>query len=463
MKSYIIKACFIAFFSLIIVGVNAQTIQYTMPEETAQHEGTWLQWPHNHTYGPFYRSDLEPGWIEMTRELQSGENVHIIAYNMLERNHIIQVLNNANVPLTNVDFYIHQNNDVWVRDNGPIFVYDSIGDVVILDWGFNGWGNSAPYALCDVIPQLISSDISVPYIDLSAMILEGGSIEIDGNGSLMATKSSIINSNRNPNLLQAQVEDYLTTYLDVTNFIWLDGVAGLEITDMHIDGFARFLDTTTIVTMDSLSLIYWDVPSSDINTLYNAQNAYGNSFNYIFLPLTVNNVSTTWGQNIGYKGSYVNYYIGNNAVLVPSYNDPNDTVAISILQLLYPSRNVVGIDVRNLYFGGGMTHCVTQQQPQNQNYVGVIEQNNEENKLFQNSPNPFNSYSTISFSLKENSFAKLEIYNSLGQKVSTIINSKLYAGKHTTTLIAKDFENGIYTYILTVDNKIILRKKMIVN
>jgi hypothetical protein len=295
------------------------------------------------------------------------------------------------------------------------------------------------------------------------MILEGGSIEIDGNGSLMATKSSIINSNRNPNLLQAQVEDYLTTYLDVTNFIWLDGVAGLEITDMHIDGFARFLDTTTIVTMDSLSLIYWDVPSSDINTLYNAQNAYGNSFNYIFLPLTVNNVSTTWGQNIGYKGSYVNYYIGNNAVLVPSYNDPNDTVAISILQLLYPSRNVVGIDVRNLYFGGGMTHCVTQQQPQNQNYVGVIEQNNEENKLFQNSPNPFNSYSTISFSLKENSFAKLEIYNSLGQKVSTIINSKLYAGKHTTTLIAKDFENGIYTYILTVDNKIILRKKMIVN
>jgi len=462
MKNYIIKTTLIAITSMLFLGINAQTILYTMPEEIAQHEGTWLQWPHNHTYPPYYQDDLEPTWIEMTRELVAGENVHIIAYDSIEHDHIVQVLTNAGVPLTNVDFYIHPNDDCWVRDNGPIFVFDNNGDMVILDWGFNGWGNAAPYALCDVIPQLVSSDIGVPSVDLSAMVLEGGSFEIDGNGTLMATKSSIINPNRNPSLTQTQIEEYMTINLGVTNFIWLDGVAGLEITDMHIDGFARFHDSTTIVTMDSLDLIYWEVPPDDISILYNAQNIDGNPYNYVYLPLTVNNVVTTWGQNLGYKGSYINYYIGNAAVLVPTYNDPNDPVAISILQSIYPTRTVVGIDVRNLYSNGGMIHCVTQQQPAGQNPTGYIEKEYDGNKLSQNSPNPFCDSTTISFILTENSSVKLEVYNSQGQMVTTIINSKLRAGEHSITLRAEDYENGIYNYMLTVDDAATLSKKMMV-
>ncbi len=462
MKNTILIMTLAVMMSVIFQAVNAQTIEYTMPEEIGLHEGTWLQWPHNFTYPPYWREDLEPTWIEMTRELVDGEKVHIIAYNLEEKNHIIQVLTSAGVSLTNVDFYIHPNNDVWVRDNGPIFVFDNDGYMKILDWGFNGWGEEAPFALCDAIPQLVSDDINIPYIDLSSMILEGGSMELDGNGTLMATKSAIINPNRNPNLTQSQIEELMTINLGVTNFIWLDGVAGLEITDMHIDGFARFHDSSTIVTMETSDLLYWEVPASDIDILYNAQNIDGIAYNFIFLPLSANNVITTWGQNLGYKGSYVNYYIGNTVVLVPIYNDPNDAVAISKLQTIYPERTVVGIDVRNLFSQGGMIHCVTQQQPYYSGLTGFDENSFTDAKLFQNIPNPFKDTTTISFYLKKESTVKLEVFNVQGQKLSTIINSKLPTGEHTVTLMADDYENGIYTYKLIIDESIVLSKKMMV-
>jgi len=445
--------------------VKAQTIKYTMPEEIALHEGTWLQWPHNNTYPPDWREILETSWIDMTRELQAGEKVHIIAYNVNEKNHIIQVLNSAGVPLSNVDFFIHPNDDVWVRDNGPIFVFDNDGFMFILDWGFNGWGGDAAYELCDAIPSLLSEDIDIPVVDLGAMVLEGGSMELDGNGTLMATKSSIINDNRNPSLSQSQIEEYMTINLGVTNFIWLDGVAGLEITDMHIDGFARFHNATTIVTMESSDLIYWEVPATDIDILHNAQNIDGEPYNYVYLPLSANNVVTTWGQNLGYKGSYVNYYIGNTVVLVPTYNDPNDAAAIATLQAIYPTRTVVGIDVRNLYSQGGMIHCVTQQQPYYEAPTGSveIEDNNLKVKLSQNSPNPFSDNTIISFTLLENSSVKLDIFNSKGQLVKTIIDSKLSMGEHSVKLISKDYKSGVYTYVLTINETTHLSKKMIMS
>jgi len=464
MKKNLIIFYLLTVLTISCISVNAQTIKYTMPEEIALHEGTWLQWPHNNTYPPYWREDLEDTWIEMTRELSTGEKVHIIAYDINEKNHIIQVLTSSGVPLTNVDFFIYPNDDVWVRDNGPIFVFDNDGFMFILDWGFNGWGGDAPYELCDAIPSLISEDIDIPVVDLSAMVLEGGSMELDGNGTLMATKSSIINDNRNPTLSQFQIEEYMTINLGVTNFVWLDGVAGLEITDMHIDGFARFHDASTIVTMESSDLIYWEVPTTDIDILYNAQNIDGEPYNYVYLPLSANNVVTTWGQNLGYKGSYVNYYIGNTVVLVPTYNDPNDDVAISLLQAIYPTRTVVGIDVRNLYSQGGMIHCVTQQQPFYEAPTGSveIEDNDLKTKLSQNKPNPFSDSTVISVNLNENSNVKLEIYNLSGQKIFTAIDSNLKTGKHSITINAGDLNIGVFTYTLVIDDKVVASKKMVV-
>jgi agmatine deiminase len=351
-------------FTFVACNKNEGTILYKMPEESSTHEGTWLQWPHQYQYGITYRNSLDSTWIDMTKELITSEKVHIIAYDETEKTRIINLLNIAGINLSNIDFKIYPTDDVWVRDNGPIYVRDKDNNLVIEDWGFNGWGAKTDYTKCNEIPSKIALDNNTTKVDLNNMMnCEGGSYEIDGNETFLATKSAILNNNRNPGMTQKEAEEIFTKYLGVKNFIWLTGVKGLEITDMHIDGFARFANSTTIVTMSENSLLEWEVPYADIQKLFTAKDINGNNYTKIELPLTQNNVVTTYGVNLGYKGSYVNYYIANTKVLVPIYNDPNDAVALSIIQNLYPTRTVVGIDVRNLYENGGMIHCVTQQQP----------------------------------------------------------------------------------------------------
>ncbi|MBW1649150.1 MAG: agmatine deiminase family protein [Deltaproteobacteria bacterium] len=339
-------------------------ILYTFPEESQQHQGTWLQWPHQYQYGTNYRNNLDDTWIAITKELITGEKVHIIAYNQTEKNRIITLLNTKSINLTNIDFKLYQTNDVWIRDNGPIYARDKQGKLIIEDWGFNGWGKKAAFKKCNAIPSQIAKDQKKTVINLNnIMINEGGSIETDGYGTLMACKSSILNNNRNPETTQDQAEKIFTTYLGATNFIWLDGQAKLEITDQHIDGFARFGNSKTIVTMNRQNLLNYDVKSADINKLYQAKNKDGKPYAFLKLPLTKNNVITTYGKNLGYKGSYINFYIANSKILVPIYNDPNDNIAIQKIQTLYPNRKVIGIDCKNLYANGGMIHCVTMQQP----------------------------------------------------------------------------------------------------
>lgn len=344
-------------------STNASVL-YTMPEESEPHEGTWLQWPHEYQYGQLYRNRIDATWVAMTKELVSGERVHLVAYDEDEKERIIDLLEEEGVSLANIDFKIYQTDDVWVRDNGPIYARDKSGKLVIEDWGFNGWGKKADYKNCNIIPEKIAKAQNTERIDLnSIMINEGGSIEIDGAGTMMACKSSILNSNRNAGMTQSQAQEIFAKYLGITNFVWLNGKAGLEITDMHIDGFARFGNSTTIVTMSEDDLLDWQVPQADIQTLYAARNKDGKAYSLVKLPLSKNNVITTYGKNLGYKGSYINFYIANTKVLVPNYNDPNDAIANAMIQKLYPTRKVVGIDVRNLYANGGMIHCVTQQQP----------------------------------------------------------------------------------------------------
>ena len=347
-------------------------IMYTMPEESEHHEGTWLQWPHHYQYGIAYRNSLDATWVAMTEALVSGENVHIIAYNETEKDRIIILLKKAKVSLSNVDFKIYKTDDVWVRDNGPIYVRDKNGKLVIQDWGFNGWGakideqSKEPigFAHCDAIPSKIAADQNIDLVELnSIMINEEGAVELDGHGTLMATKSAILNKNRNPKMTQRKAEAIFRKYLGATNFIWLEGQAGLDLTDQHIDGFARFANSTTIVTMSEKDILDFDVKQEDIDKLFSAKNKDKIPYSFIKVPLTKNTVVTTNGTDLGYKGSYVNYYIANKNVLVPNYNDPNDAIANAIIQTLYPNRKVVGIDVRNLYKNGGMVHCVTQQQP----------------------------------------------------------------------------------------------------
>ncbi|MEM7144664.1 MAG: agmatine deiminase family protein [Verrucomicrobiota bacterium] len=350
----------------VVGGAPGQEIETWMPAMEERHEGTWLQWPHHHTYGRLFRDDVDPQWVEMTRALVGGENVHIVAYNATERNRIIGLLNAAGVSLERVDFVIQRTDDFWVRDNGPIFVFDGVGTLKMTDWGFDGWGDDTPFANDDVVPAAVATATGIPLVDLNAMVLEGGAVELDGNGVLMATRSSILEPNRNPGMTQAEAEAYLRTHLGAEKFIWLDGADGgtEDITDMHIDGFAMFAQGGRIVTMSQSDLLYWGLSNADINVLYAATDIDNQPYQFVYLPLTSGNVVTTYGQNLGFKGSYVNYYVGNDVVLMPSYSDPNDAAAKAILEGVYPNRTVVPIDCRNLYANGGMVHCVTQQQPE---------------------------------------------------------------------------------------------------
>ena len=463
-------------FTTILVGLfsyigTAQ--QYNMPSETAVHEGTWLQWPHQYEYGIAYRNSLDATWIAMTEALVENENVHIIAYNATEQNRITNLLEDANVDMTNIDFKLFQTNDVWVRDNGPIFVYDSSNNLIIEDWGFNGWGGDYNYTLCNPIPSSIGGAINLPTVNLNAtLIIEGGSFELDGGGVLLATKSSILaqtNSGgalaiRNPGTTQLEAEEILSQYIGATKFIWLNGFLGQDdVTDAHIDGFAKFANETTLVTMNNSNLQYWGLSNTDISTLYSATNADNLAYNIVYLPLTQNNVVTTNGNNLGYKGSYCNYYIANNVVLVPNYNDANDEVANAIIQELHPDRTVIGIDCRNLYENGGMVHCVTQQQPVAINTNGIEQNSSGQIEVGQNFPNPFSTLSTIKISLEETSNVQLIIYNALGEIEAMPFNNLLYAGEHSLQIDGTALPSGIYTYQLIINRTHTVSKRMIIS
>lgn len=361
------KKLFTLTFVLSFILSMAQT-DYHFPEESSRHEGTWLQWPHHYQHGMTYRKRVEQTWVDMTKALQSGEKVHIIAYNDEEKNRIIRLLEENKVPMKNVDFKVYPTDDVWIRDNGPIFVKDNKGNVLIEDWGFNGWGEKFDFENCDEIPQKIGADLGVKVINLNEEIVnEGGSVETDGNGVLMACKSSVISQKkgavRNKDITQKEAEEMFETYYGVSKVIWLEGVTGLDVTDMHIDGFMKFINHNTLLTMKDDDLLELGLSEKDVNTLYTATNVNGKEYKKVYVPATKNKVKTAYGKQLEEKGSYVNYYVANTVVLVPNYGDPNDKIANKIIQDQYPDRKVIGIDVRNLYENGGMVHCVTQQQP----------------------------------------------------------------------------------------------------
>lgn len=336
---------------------------YYFPSEDEKHEGTWLNWPHQYTYGKEYRDEVEAIWIDMVHALHTGEKVHIIAYDEVEKQRIKAILTDEEIDMTRVDFVIAKTDDVWSRDTGPMFVYDENNVLTIADFAFDGWGKKTPYEYDDKIPLAVAKEKGIPIVSISEFVLEGGSVELDGTGTLMACKSSVVSKNRNPGMTVAQAEDYLRKYLGATHFIWLEGVVDEDITDAHIDGMARFYDDKTLLTVseDDFFELYSSILESDYEKLLTAKNAQGESYEIIELPMTSKNV-----KGLAYKGSYLNYYIGNEVILLPIYNDVNDEIAIEILSELYEGKKIVPIDVTTLYQYGGMLHCITQQQPINQ-------------------------------------------------------------------------------------------------
>ena len=247
-------------------SVNSQN--YTFPDETETHEGTWLQWPHQYEYGTAYRNSLDATWVAMTNALQANEKVHIIAYDTTEQARITNLLSSGStLQLFNITFTIKQTNDVWARDTGGIFVRNSSGNLVLQDWGFNGWGGDYGFAKDTTVPTAMGTATGLAPLNLnSIMTVEGGAWEMDGNGVFLSTKSAIlsqsntssqIHSIRNIGMTEAQANAVFAQYIGATKFIWLDGFFSTDdITDAHIDGFAKFAPGNKLVTMNQTDLLY---------------------------------------------------------------------------------------------------------------------------------------------------------------------------------------------------------------
>jgi agmatine deiminase len=341
-----------------------------MPAEWEQHEGTWLQWPHDDTH-PGQQMRLEYLWLAMTQVLHEYETVHLVVPDERRQEHVHRQTAYHGFDQGNIDIHVLPTNDVWARDSGPIFLVNDKGELAATDWNFNGWGKRYPYDLDRGVPAGIARLLSIPLFT-APNTLEGGGIEVNGQGTLLATLSSIVNPNRNPGKTRGEIEETLRQYLGIEHFIWLTGAIGVGDTDLHIDGAARFVDESTVLYSwtDDESHPRYPYFRQHLHELERSVTESGKPLTLVPVPVIEARVYATTGAStvapfklVPSLGLYANYYVANNVVLVPVYGDVNDASAKAIISEHFPERQVVGILAHNLAELGGMIHCVTQQQP----------------------------------------------------------------------------------------------------
>jgi agmatine deiminase len=306
----------------------------------------------------------------MVRLLAEREEVHVNVAGPAMEADVRRLLADEGVDSGNVFFHDNPTNDAWCRDHGPIFVHrQSAGktEEAILDWGYNAWGGKyPPYDLDDVIPTRIGRELGIP-VYYPGMVLEGGSIDVNGRGTLLTTEACLLNPNRNPQLDREAIEASLRRHLGVRNILWLgDGIAGDD-TDGHIDDLTRFVDPTTVVTVveeDPADQNYEPL-QKNLERLRTMRDQDGTPLRVVTLPMP--RPIHQEGQRL--PASYANFYIANGLVLLPTYDPERDAEAQATLQGLFPGRDVVGIDCTDLVWGLGAFHCVTQQWPATPNSV----------------------------------------------------------------------------------------------
>ena len=333
---------------------------YRMPAEWEPHAATWLSWPRPDGLSfPDRHDEVLPTFGEIVRALAPHEPVHINV-----RNDEVEAIARRAVGEReeNVSYHRIPSHEPWCRDHGPIFVVRNAEETAIVDWGYNAWGNKyLPYDDDDAVPQRVAELLGLQVFS-PGIIMEGGSLDVNGMGTLLTTTSCLLNPNRNPKLNQQQIEQYLRDYLGVSNILWLgDGIAGDD-TDGHIDDLARFVDPHTVVSViepDIHDDNYWPL-QENLKRLHALRDQDGQPLRVVELPMP--GLIEYDGQRL--PASYANFYIANRVVLLPTYRNPTtDKAAIDTLQNLFPDRRVVGIDSTNLIWGLGSFHCLTQQQP----------------------------------------------------------------------------------------------------
>ena len=333
---------------------------YRMPAEWEPHAATWLSWPRREGISfPESFDRVLPALRAMVEALIESEHIYINVCNGAHEAEARSVL--GGLPMERVTFYGIPTNEPWCRDHGPIFLTrDRDPKLALVDWDYNAWGNKyPPFNLDEVVPTRVAEVLKVP-VFYPHMILEGGSIEVNGAGALLTTESCLLNKNRNPNLSRDEIEARLRDYLGVRDILWLgDGIAGDD-TDGHIDDLARFVSERTVVAVVEEDRDDENYQLLQKNLACLRQMKIGkDSIEMLTLPMP----KKIMREELRLPASYANFYIANSCVLVPTFADSADELALSVLRECFPHRRVIGIDCRELVWGLGTFHCLTQQQP----------------------------------------------------------------------------------------------------
>jgi agmatine deiminase len=349
---------------------------YRMPAEFEPHEATWLAWPHNPEDWPGKFQPIPWVYAEIVGHLARVEDVHILVNDAAAEKRACGVLRKTGGNLKRVHFHHWPTDRVWTRDSGPIFVSKPAGQpgkdaVAVTNWKFNAWAKYSNWHLDDKIPSLVADLLDLPAWTPTVetpggphrVVLEGGSIDVNGAGTLITTEECLLSEvqQRNPGVSREQLEQVLHDYLGIEQVLWMNrGIAGDD-THGHVDDIARFVAPNKIVTVvehnsdddNHLPL------QENLDHLKAARNLDGKRFEIIELPMPPPIIFH--GQRL--PASYANFYIANELVLVPTFNRSTDRVALNILAEAFPNREVVGIYCGDLIWGLGTLHCMTQQQP----------------------------------------------------------------------------------------------------
>jgi agmatine deiminase len=334
---------------------------YRMPAEWEAHLATYMTWPHNLETWPGKFDPVPEQYAGVVAGLSRFETVRILVKDAAAAEHATALLSAVGARMESVEFVTLATNDSWIRDYGPIFVAGAGGVRLALDWKFNSWGEKyGPYDLDDVIPRRLAHQFGFECLE-APLVLEGGSIDVNGAGALLTTESCLLNPNRNAGMSKADIEDYLRVFLGVSNILWLgDGIAGDD-TDGHVDDLARFVSRDTIVTVvehDRADDNYQPL-AENLERLHAMRDQGGKPFKIETLPMPP--AFRHEGQRL--PASYANFYIANGAVMVPTFGCPTDEPALTTLARLFPARKVLGFPCLDLVWGLGTIHCLSQQHP----------------------------------------------------------------------------------------------------
>ncbi len=340
-----------------------RSLGYRMPAEWEKQEAVWVSWPHNKVTWPEKIEEVEKAYIQFIGALHNGQKIKVIVADSETEARASSMLDNAKVFLSQIEFHAIKNQDVWIRDYGPLFVVnqDEWQKLAMVKLVFNAWGNKYDDLKEDAnIPGEINKIMNLPVFE-TGIVLEGGSIEVNGSGTLLTTEQCLLNKNRNPSLSKEDIENLLKDYLNVSNILWLKkGIAGDD-TDGHIDDIARFVGQNTVVCAfeQDKSDDNYSALKENYDLLRKMKDENGSKLKVMKLPMP-GIVSDAQSR---LPASYANFYIGNDAVAVPLFGSKNDKKALRVLGRAFPGRKIVGIDCRKMVYGFGALHCVTLQEP----------------------------------------------------------------------------------------------------